>query len=113
MAKPKWPEDKSKCAKFDELVEPVLDAIRQAYRLERTQETGIEWKGLPCTEPHLLAMCLDHRYQLDEDGLKYHHDQGRDPLHAIISVAVRLGMEQGIRLCKLKNVAHVLHHDEE
>ncbi len=104
-----WPEKSGEPAEFSEIVEPVVKAIRFAYRLKRqNKDKDVPWDGLPIGAWG-RATCLHNHEALTKDNLNYdEHEQGRDPLQTIIGIAVRLGIEQGHRIFKSSTEYHLL-----
>lgn len=78
---------------FEELVAPVIKALRAAYRLRRKPLADIKWEG-----PDLVQEChsLTPAERLTAENLRYSfEDQGRSALEEIIGIAVALGIQQG------------------
>jgi hypothetical protein len=84
---------------FDELADPVLKALRFAYKLERRNlGRNVPWNG-PRLGKSMRASCIDFKDRLRSGTLAYaEEDQGRDALEEIVSIAIQLGIEQGRRL---------------
>ena len=93
-----WPAD-DKPHDFEDLCDPVIRAIRFAYKLERKNKgKNVPWNG-PSFGIDCAASCLPPHEALRASRLKYaEEDQGRDPLVQIISLALQLGIEQGRRI---------------
>jgi len=96
----KWPEDGS-TVQFAEIVESVRKAILFAYNIKRkNRNRSIPWDGLDIGNDS-KATCFSPEEQLQLEHLRYsENDQGRDALDEILSIAVRLGIEQGQRIFK-------------
>lgn len=93
-----WPEN-DEPAGFEEISEPILKAIRFAYRLVRRNKTkDIPWNGLDLGQNE-KATCSRPMNRLTVDGLAFSlEDQGRDALEEIVSLAIQTGIEQGRRM---------------
>lgn len=104
-----WPEDGT--VDFDELVEPVVKAIKFAYNLRRKNlNKDIPYKGYE--RKHCLSTCLSIGSTLSAENLQYEQrEQGRSALETIVGVAVQLGFEQGIRYQKEQHKTHDLITD--
>jgi hypothetical protein len=91
-----WPRD-NKPASFDDLTSPIISAMRYAYKFERkNMGKDIPYSGLEHNQTHY---CFSIKESFKADNLKYdEEEQGRDALTIIISAAVQLGIEQGIRI---------------
>lgn len=96
MAIKKWPPDDG-TVNFDELVKPVVKAIRFAYSCRRKNEKkDIPYDGYD--RPSLLACCLTVESTLAAANLDYDKTvQGRSALDILVGLAVQLGYEQGYR----------------
>jgi hypothetical protein len=94
-----WPDNPSKWVYAEDLIEPVVEAIRFAYDLKRKNEDkDIPYEGYNIGRRD-LATCLPVDEHLSAKNLKYsEEDQGRDPLQEIVLVAFQLGVEQGRRI---------------
>jgi len=94
-----FPQDGSP-AHFDELTEPLIEAVRFAYSLRRKNRgKDIPWNGPDLTLTRLLCCCFNISESLSRESLEYNeNDQGRDALAIIVSCAIQLGIEQGIRM---------------
>jgi hypothetical protein len=99
MNKP-WPDD-NQIVPFDDIVEPIRDAINQAYRLTRKRKP-IVWTGLDIGRSEKAGGPSPDE-DLSVKSLAYHTDRDRDAMDVIIAHAVRLGIEQGRRLQIEKN----------
>lgn len=99
-----WPAE-GKTAYFDDLVQPILKAIRFAYRTTRKNENkDIKWTGLPLTLTSILAGCPQIEDHLTAESLDYDkNDQGRSALEVLVGCAVQLGIEQGTRMERERN----------
>lgn len=96
----KWPEDGS-TVHFEEIIESTKEAILFAYNIKRkNRNRSIPWNGLDIGDSS-KATCFSPEEQLRLKHLRYsENDQGRDALDEILSIAVRLGIEQGQRIFK-------------
>lgn len=94
----KWPEKGP--AYFEDLIRPVIKAIKFAYSLQRKNKgRSIPWTGPPRESG--LSCCPDHAEMLKAHNLKYsEEDQGRDALEEIVGIAIALGIDQGQRITK-------------
>lgn len=90
-------------AQFDDLVQPILSAIRFAYSLRRkNRDKNIPYDGYD--RPSILHVCPSVTETFSSDYLtEVEEDQGRTALDEIIAVAVQIGIEQGRRLEKAEN----------
>lgn len=95
-----WPKD-GKTVNFREMTEPVVDAIRFAYRLERQNDgQDIPWHGLALGKGETVCGPQPDE-KLNAENLRYDdEDQGRDALTVLVGLAVQLGIEQGRRMTK-------------
>lgn len=93
-----WPENDEPAA-FEEISEPIIKAIRFAYRLVRRNKTkDIPWSGLDLGQNEKVT-CSRPMTKLTADHLAFAlEDQGRDALEEIVSLAIQLGIEQGRRM---------------
>lgn len=94
----KWPEG-NETVRFDDLVEPVCEAIQFAYNLERkNRNRSIPWTGLDISEDTKVG-CPSPPDRLRRDSLRYdEEEQGRDALRVIVGIAIQVGIEQGRRI---------------
>ena len=90
-----------KAMDFEDLTAPVVNAIRQAFKLERKdRDKDLKWRGPP------LPKSLGPRHfpfdeKLTAKRLRQDEDeQNRDALEVLVGVAVQLGIEQGRRIFK-------------
>lgn len=97
----KWDKEKSKTARFSDLADPIIKAIKFAYKLERKNEDkDIKWTGYDIGERD-KATCCSPNERLTRESLAFAlEDQGSDALTEIITVAIQLGIEQGRRICR-------------
>jgi hypothetical protein len=95
-----WPSDGSPL-NFERIGDPIIKAIRFAYRLERQNgRRSIPWNG-PEIGWQERACCPTIAERFKAGNLAYvEDDQGRDALVEIVSAAIQLGIEQGRRLAK-------------
>ena len=93
-----WPE-KDKTVGFYEIAEPIIKALKFAYRLRRKNlRKDIPWNGLDIGE-ELKASNFSPDSTLSHESLRFNQeDQGRNALEVIIGIAVQLGIEQGRRI---------------
>lgn len=96
-----WPKDGKPLTNFEQLTEPVIKAIRFAFKLNRKNEDlDIPWSGYDIGRKE-QATSLTPDKKLSVENLKYQEEnQGRGALETIIELAVQLGIEQGRRLQK-------------
>jgi hypothetical protein len=87
--------------KFDDMADPVLKAIRFAYKLERRNKNkNVPWNG-PRLGENMRANSPEFAERLRAGRLAYaEEDQGRDALEEIIGIALQVGIEQGRRIAK-------------
>jgi hypothetical protein len=93
-----WPEN-DEPLEFDAITDPIIKAIRYAYKMER-RNGG---KDIPWTGPNIgkdsAHVCLGPFEALNAARLAYNEeDQGRDALKVIIGLAMQIGIEQGRRI---------------
>lgn len=96
-----WPDDGGHLD-FEELVRPVVHAIRFAYDLyRRDRRRNIPWRGPEIVDIGTLACCPTITERLKARRLACaEEDQGRDTLEEIVAAAIQLGIEQGRRVAK-------------
>lgn len=99
-----WPHD-NKPADFEELSAPIVDSIRSAYHLVRSNVQDIPYEGLEHNE---LNFCHGIANSLTRDMLEYNEEQGRDALTVLVNCAIQLGIEQGRRIVTEKNPMKLL-----
>lgn len=90
----------------------LLDALRAAL----DAEPGAEWQGPDITTPILTSTCALVREDLSAEGLAYHDERGRDKTDVVLSCALRLGIEQGLRMAAARGRQLALlveHHVED
>ena len=86
--------------RFEQLTKPLVAALRFAYDLKRKNPNhNIPWTG-PDINPatKLSSYCPDMSEQFKRDSLRYANERDRDAAEHIISTAVQLGIEQGMRI---------------
>ncbi len=93
-----WPSA-NKPASFDDITQPICDAIRFAYGNKRqNHDIDIPWRGLDIGKRE-KAIDLSPTERLTKENMAYRHDdQGETALETLIGLAVQLGIEQGRRL---------------
>ena len=97
----KWPKHGG-TVRFSKICEPIRDVVDHLYELKRKSECDVLWKGLPLAD-ELSSSCEQPANLLTADSLRYdEHDQGRDPMRVLIGIAVMLGIEQGVRMERMK-----------
>jgi hypothetical protein len=96
----KWPTGDTP-AYIEDIVTPVVKAIRFAFNLERKNENrSIPWSGPPIGRG-AAANSLEAKTRLSAAMLRYSEEnQGRDALDEIIGLAIQIGIEQGRRIYK-------------
>ncbi len=94
-----WNKQKDKTAVFSDLADPILKAIRFAYKLERKNiDKDIKWTGYDIGQDD-MATCISPNEKFTVKNLVWAlEEHGIDALHEIITVAVQLGIEQGRRI---------------
>lgn len=95
-----WPEN-GKPVSFEELAEPIYQAIHFAYSVRRKNRLAdVPYNGYEVAESS-LANAGTAKETLKAENLKYSEDdQGRDTLMEIIGIALRVGIEQGQRIAR-------------
>lgn len=85
---------------FEDISAPIVKAIRFAYNMQRkNKKKDVPWKGLLLTKNDLLACNFNIDESLKRTQLDYDkNEQGRDALTVIVGCAIRLGIEQGLRM---------------
>jgi hypothetical protein len=83
---------------FEDLTTALRKAIDEAYKLERTEVESLAWDGKEITTYHLLATTFGVEESLTQESLEYDQERGRDAMQVILGCAVRLGIEQGMRM---------------
>lgn len=97
-----WPEN-DKPADFSDIADPLVNAVRFAFWLERQNEdVDIPYNGFNIGKD-CAATCHPADIVLTKKML-----EDRDPLKQIIMLAVQLGMEQGRRLTMNGNDVQLL-----
>ncbi len=95
-----WP--KKQPVRFLEwIVDPLVSALRQGYRLQRRKRQTLVYEGLDVisTQSNLARRLSARPYRtFDPEMLQQQEEEGRDLLWVIINLAVQLGVEQGRRL---------------
>jgi hypothetical protein len=93
---------------FEELVAPVVKALKAAYGLRRKPLADIKWEG-PELEQYCYSMPPAER--LTAENLRYsQEDQGRSALEEIIGIAVALGIQQGRNIAEHEHKVIELIH---
>jgi hypothetical protein len=102
-----WPPNK-KPARFAELVQPTIRAIKFAYELKRkNKDQDIPWTGLPKGRPELVST-LPPEQALSREYLEYSlREQGREPLMEILAIMAQVCFEQERRV-SLQNIETAL-----
>ena len=92
---------------FEELVAPVVKALKAAYSLKRRPLADIEWRG-----PNISnGFSLSPSERLTAENLQYSQEsQGRFAIDEIIGIAVSLGIEQGKNLAAIEFKKQELLH---
>lgn len=84
---------------FDDLIEPLVDALRFAYSFRRKNNgKDIPYDGIDLKTARLLAGMSGVKETLTADALEYHEERDRDALRMILACTLRLGIEQGFRM---------------
>lgn len=103
-----WP-DKLKPIDIEKLSKPLRKAFLQAVSLKKKQPTSITYAGPEVTNNlGALAVGPGAKERLQPSSLEYNKERGRDSLEVLILLALQLGMEQGMRLFKERNVDYGL-----
>lgn len=103
-----WP-DKLKPIDIEALSKPLRKAFLQTVSLKKKQPISITYTGPEVTNNlGALAVCPGAKERLMQDSLEYNKERGRDSLDMLILLALQLGMEQGMRLFKERNVDYEL-----
>jgi hypothetical protein len=93
-----WPDD-DELVDFPSLVGPLRKALSHCYKLVR-KNTGADcmYEGYNIGKNE-QTICLTPDQELTAKSLEYNNNsQGRDAATTILSIAVRLGIEQGRRM---------------
>lgn len=97
MSNRAWPND-GKPVQFEDISLPVVNAIRQLYRMRFKGYRDVDWRGLDIGASE-KACCYPPDKQLSREQLRYDSlEQGRPPLQVLVGLAVQLGIEQGRRI---------------
>ena len=92
-----WPSSDG-ILSFEDLTNPICEAIRTIYTLKKHDYGDIKWTG-PALPKFLAVTCLTFDERLTKAMLDYDaEDQGREPLEVLVGMAVQLGMEQERRM---------------
>ncbi len=95
---------------FEDLVAPVVKALKAAYSLKRRPLADIEWRGPNISNGMSLSPCE----RLTAENLQYSEEsQGRFAIDEIIGIAVSLGIEQGKNLAAIESEKRELLHQAE
>lgn len=96
-----WPKERS--VNFDDLVNPIVKAIKFAYTIRRKNlSKDIPYDGYERNS--MLAGCLPIGEALSVKGLEFDlEDQGRTAIEVIVGLAIQLGIEHGQRLAKAEH----------
>lgn len=107
-----WPDD-NKCLNIEEIIDPLVDIIYQAYKIEAypNRKTPLKYDG-PSIGPHFGALAVGHDApeQFLPENVEYDDERGRDVLHIVLRVAIQLGMEQGRRIRMATSSGHALNY---
>lgn len=92
-------------SKNDEFI--FEDAVNEFVRYYNAVSAGKkpEYKGQDLTELELTCCCCPIADNLSEEGLDYGRERDRGVLNLIISSAMQLGMNQGLKMGKQKGKA--------
>ena len=93
-----WPEDGSTVS-VEELLPPVITAIRALYRLEQVSFEAA-YDGYSFDDCSVAAVCLQPDEKLSKENLEASLEHGRDPLQVTVEIAFQLGFIQGRRSLK-------------
>lgn len=104
MAIKEWKEDP---AYFSDLTDPIVKAIKFAYKLSRKNlGKDIPYSGYD--RPSILGTNHTIPKCFSAENLKYQeNNQGISALDEIIAVAVQLGIEQGRRIYEQENSVNI------
>lgn len=93
-----WP-NATDPAMLEDLTTPLRDALKSLYSLRRNKTKEADWTGPEITAVAILATSFNIQERLSEEKLNYDADNhGRDALDAILTAAIQLGIEQGLRI---------------
>jgi hypothetical protein len=100
-----WPKDGKPASFGEDILPPLLRAIRFAYDLKRRNAgKSVPWNGLDIGEEEKVG-CHTPKVKLSRRQLKYsEEEQGRDVLEEIVGLAVQLGIEQGRRIDRTSTI---------
>ena len=86
---------------FDEMLDAFREAVKYSLVVEDKENIGdIPWNGPEITHYSLLACGFNVEASLSEEIREYHAERGRSTLDVILGCAIRLGIEQGRRMCQ-------------
>lgn len=91
-----WPEKGN--VRFDELIGPVLDAVKQLYDF-RLKADHASYEGYDYTND-LAHVLPQPDVQLSREGIGHDVERGREPIQTLLQIAFHLGYIQGIRVEK-------------
>ena len=102
----KWPENETKTVYFGDLVDPLVQSMEHIYHLEIKNLDDIPYDGYELGKNEGTSNLTPHE-QLTKENLEYSlTEKGRSPLQEVLSIAVRLGIEQGRRIQMEKSYSH-------
>ena len=92
--------DKGESWNFESLCNELRKSLKFAYSMRRkNKDKAIPYDGPELTSFRLLAGGFNISENFSVGNLAYNNDeQNRDALDVILSAAVRLGIEQGLRI---------------
>ena len=94
----KWPENPLKTVYFSDLVDPLVETLEYIYDLKVENLDDIPYNGYQLGKSEAPSNLTPFE-QLTRENLEYsEQEKGRTPLCEVISIAVRLGIEQGRRI---------------
>lgn len=92
-----WPEDPIETVDLEDLVEPIVKSLLSAYDIERKSLSAIPYSGYNIGGEELISGSSPEEMLRPED-LRIAWQNGKMAYHALFSIAVQLGIEQGRRL---------------
>lgn len=89
--------------------EKAVKGLLKAYKdISENSEVDYQYKGCELDESYLLAAIMPIASQLNKEGLEYNSERDRDLLNVIIMCAIQLGINEGIKVGRLKAEQKIL-----
>lgn len=84
--------------------ESILSNLKKAYNaLVIKKKPEYKWTGPLLTTNKILVCCPNVDQQLNERNILYNKERGRDKVSVILTVAIQLGMQQGMEMAEEEN----------